>query len=100
MADTEQPKPKTPPSEPKVLIVNGMLMPDADSVRSVLYTLHQKMKGDAALAQQYQADPRRVLGSIGLNADIQTEVMKLEGIPIPEGMPCSETCMRTCLITI
>jgi len=100
MADTTQnaaPAPLAPASEPRAIVFKGVLVPDADSVRSMLYTLGERMKTDTKLAEQFKKDPERVLGNIGLCADIQTEVLAAQGIEIPEG--CSVTCGLSCAIT-
>lgn len=90
-----------PTSEPKATIVNGVLIPDADSVRSMLWTLSQRMKTDTALAEAFRTDPLRVLGEMGLNTELQAEAAKSFGIEIPEGARCTWTCViSNCTITI
>jgi hypothetical protein len=76
-----------------------MLIPDIDTVRSILFSLQQKMKTNAALAAAFQAEPAKVLGEVGLCVDLQFEVLKLLGIPIPEGcgFSCGSSCVGTSL---
>ena len=94
---------KAPAGEVKAIPINGMLIPDADSVRSMLWTLQERMKTDAQLAARYKAEPGVVLGSLGICRELQLEIMKAEGIEVPEGEPCyavQKTCSWThCMIT-
>jgi len=89
---------KAPTGEVKAVLVGGMLFPDADSVRSMLWTLQERMKTDAQLAARYQAEPGVVLGNLGICRELQLEIMKAEGIEVPEGEPC---CWppRSCIFT-
>jgi hypothetical protein len=90
-------QPLNPPSQPQARVINGMLIPDLDTVRSILFSLQQKMKTNAALAAAFQADPAKVLGEVGLCGDLQFEVLTLLGIPIPEG--CGFSCQDSCVGT-
>jgi hypothetical protein len=95
-----QNKPIVPTSEPQSILVNGALVPDADTVRSMLWTLSQKMKDDPRLAEAFRTDPHRVLGEIGLNNEIQRQAIKDLGVELPEGCVFSD-CVLTdyCIAT-
>jgi hypothetical protein len=84
-----------PPSQPQASVRNGALIPDLDTIRSILFTLQQKMKTDTRLAAAFQANPTKILGEVGLCLDVQVEVMKLLGIPIPEGGCGNTECFNT-----
>jgi hypothetical protein len=90
-------QPLNPPSQPQARVINGVLIPDLDTLRSILFTLQQKMKTNAALATAFKADPARVLGEVGVCRDLQSEVLTLLGIPIPEG--CGGSCQNSCIGT-
>jgi len=90
---------KAPAGEVKAIPINGMLIPDADSVRSMLWTLQERMKTDAQLAARYRAEPGIVLGNLGICRDLQLEIMKAEGIEIGEGEP-PRVCYVTCIISV
>jgi hypothetical protein len=82
-----------PNSEPKAQIANGTLIIDADSVRSILWTLQQNRLSDPDLDTSFKADPGKVLGQLGLSLEIQNEVLSGMGIAIPEG------CWWSCVVT-
>lgn len=89
---------KLPASEPKAIIVNGTLIPDADSVRSILWTLTQQMKNNPDLADSFSEDPLKVLGSLGLNYELQIEAAQAFGVELAEGGAAAE-CYATCACT-
>jgi hypothetical protein len=92
------PNVRPPASAPKAIVKRGVLGADAGSVRSILYTLGQKIKRDPKLARQFQDDPRKVLRDLGLNLDVQTEAIQSLGVELPEG--CASTCAgMTCAVT-
>jgi hypothetical protein len=90
---------KYPASEVKAVVVNGQLIPDANTVRSMLWTLSQTMKSNPELAELFRSDPLKVLGSLGLSAELQVEAAQSFGVEIPEGS-CVATCACTgCCVT-
>lgn len=95
----DAPDRRAPPGKVNAVIIDGMLVPDADSVRSMLWTLHQRIRKDAALAERYKSNPGEVLGQIGLCQALQKEVMRAEGFEIPEAVGCLAP-PDTCLITV
>jgi len=92
-------EPIAPISAPKAIIVDGHLIPDAGTVRSMLFTLSQRLKSDPALEEKFKADPKGVLGEIGLSGDVQVEAAEYLGIEPSQIAGCAFTCARTCAIT-
>lgn len=89
---------RSPPGQVNAVLINGMLVPDPDSVRSMLYTLHQRMRNDPALAERYRSNPGEVLGEIGICQDLRNEVLRAEGIEVPEGAFCTITCIISVIL--
>jgi hypothetical protein len=54
----------------------GVVVANAAGVRLVLNGLREKMKRDEALKRRFQDNPRQVLGSVGLNEEIQSEILR------------------------
>ncbi len=80
---------------------NGLVVPDIATIRAALQGLRQRMASDPELKKRFEADPGRVLGELGLNSDIQQEIMEETGIEVPEGRGCTYTCTCTeaCCVT-
>ncbi|QEH31580.1 hypothetical protein OJF2_00450 [Aquisphaera giovannonii] len=99
MGDTGYANPPAP--GPSVRVINGVIQPDAATIRTVLLELRRAMEQKPELAQRFQDDPGRVLGDIGLNREIQAEFMEEEGMEVPEGLDCAVTgCACTgCCVT-
>jgi hypothetical protein len=54
----------------------GVVVANAAGVRLVLNSLRGKMKRDEGLKRRFQDNPRQVLGSVGLNEEIQSEILR------------------------
>ena len=82
-------------------LIKGILMPSAETVREMILSLRERMENDKSLKSKYDSDPRKVLGEIGLNYEIQNEVLIEEGRNISlEGVECTGTCACTgCCVT-
>lgn len=81
--------------EVKVQLIDGIIIPDLDTVRQMVSALKIRMEENPVLKSDFDRDPRGVLGSVGLSQDIQGEILKDDGNlnEIPEG--CAVTCGMT-----
>src|SRR5436309_1456263 len=75
-------------------VVKGALVPGANLAEAVVVALKAQIAADPQLAEKWKADPRAVLADRGLVRDFQDEVLKAQGMDIPE-MFCGFTCIKT-----
>lgn len=87
----------------------GTIVPNAAAVRLITERLRERVQANGELRKQFESNPRLVLGSLGLNEDVQNEL--LQEIVLTSNMKqaapkggvaregCSYTCHNTCWIT-
>ena len=95
---------QVPPQNPRITtrVVNGVLHPSLPAVKQVVDRLQSELAGDPAFAATFQKNPRAVLGEMGLNGDVQREILQDAGLPVPPALArgCWGTCWFTrCVIT-
>lgn len=84
-----------------VAVYKGYMIPGNNVIVELVKQLRAEIADNADLAQQWQDDPRSVLASRGIMVDLQSEVLKAEGIPLPEAMKdCTVTVVSGCCVTI
>jgi hypothetical protein len=83
-------------------VTNGIIHPSLDDVKKVVDRLQTELQKDPAIAQEFEKNPREVLGSMGLNGDVQRELLQDAGIAVPAPLlRCWVTCWFTrCVITV
>lgn len=54
----------------------GVVVPNAAAIRAVIAHLNDNLMQDAALKKEFSANPRLVLGGLGLNSEVQDEILK------------------------
>lgn len=86
----------------------GVIVPNAAAVRLIVERLREKLAASEELKSQFRANPRLVLGSVGLNEDIQTELLaemsaNQKQVAQPGGGGggggCNISCVFTCACT-
>src|SRR4051812_43152399 len=75
-------------------VVKGSLIPGSKLAEAIVVALKAQIAADPELAKKWKADPRAVLADRGLVRDFQDEVLKAQGIDVPE-MFCTWTCLWT-----
>jgi hypothetical protein len=90
----------------KSAVIKGFLYPSEKDIKSVVASLQRHIKTDPNMAKQFKRDPRRTLGSFGLNEDVQRELLQDMGLKTRASLEwcictgCCDTCWCTgCCIT-
>jgi hypothetical protein len=79
-------------------VTKGALFPGAQDVAKIVKNLQTQIQVDPKLAKNFKSNPRGVLGALGLNEDVQTELLRDAGITA--ALPCVFTkCIHTCWFT-
>jgi hypothetical protein len=77
-------------------VINGTIVPDMQSVLTVLNYTVADLKADPEKMTRFKADPRGYLGALGLNADIQREALSEAGLlEVAKVVECGQTCGMT-----
>ena len=63
----------------KARFANGSISPDVKAVRLVIKGLRARLRSDKTFLKKYKKNPRVVLGELGLNRIIQTQILKEDG---------------------
>jgi hypothetical protein len=82
-------------------VIKGVLYPSDEHVKSVVASLQRKVKADPKMAKQFKKDPRRTLAALGLNEDIQVELLREMGMKSNARLSwcvCTDCC-KTCWCT-
>ena len=74
----------------KTTVIKGLLYPSDKDIKAIVTSLQSKVKKDPRIAKQFQKDPRRTLAALGLNEDVQTELLRDMGL---------KTALRFCICT-
>lgn len=93
----------------KAQLVDGILVPDVQTVRNMMKVLKDNARQDPELAKRWKTNPRRVLGEMGLPRSIQNQLLREEGrrvlrtqfdISMESGCwGCSGCCCTGCSFT-
>ena len=87
---------------------DGIVTLNASAIRTVVGRLADEMRRDAVLRERFFDNPRRVLGAVGLNEQIQNELLQNEfnlgNTPFFQSkmLPrciCTDCCTTACCIT-
>jgi hypothetical protein len=77
---------------------NGVIVPSEEDVKKVIAKLRREMKGNPRRFAAFKRNPRAMLGALGLNEDVQAELIREMGLAT--ALPCIFTnCHITCIFT-
>jgi hypothetical protein len=97
--------------EPRAVVVEsaGVVALNGPAIRLIVKKLHDDMAKDPNLKKIFYEDPRRVLGAVGLNQEIQNELLRNEvdfqDTPFFKGSAfawpclCTSCCCTGCCFT-
>jgi hypothetical protein len=80
-----------------VKIINGAIAPDHATALAVVSQFVDQLRADPQRLVAFRSNPRGALGALGLNEDIQNEVM-VDAATAKEA-DCLFTCVTTCWFT-
>ena len=82
-------------------VVKGAIFPSHEDIKEVVARVRREIKGNRKFAEKFKSNPRRTLGALGLNEDVQTELLHEAGISaICWFTDCIHTCWCTkCCLT-
>ena len=86
------------PARDQTTVVKGILFPSNEDIKKIVSSLRRKVKTDPKIASQFKKDPRRTLGALGLNEDVQVELLRDMGVKAPALRAwciCTDCC-KTC----
>jgi hypothetical protein len=92
----------------------GVLVPNGPAIRQITGKLQERILSDPQLQARFYENPRAVLASVGLNEEIQSEILRVDqdfaGSPFFAGarvedwcittVCCCTSCCRSCWITL
>jgi hypothetical protein len=87
---------------------NGVVNLNARAIRAVVSRLSENMRRNAVLRERFFDNPRQVLGAVGLNEEIQNELLqnefRLGNTPFFQSRLlgwciCTDCCTTSCCIT-
>jgi hypothetical protein len=86
----------------KSAVVNGVLYPSSKDIKAIVTSLQRKVAEDPNMAKLFKKDPRRTLATLGLNEDVQSELLREMNIKLTRALLswciCTECC-KTCWCT-
>ena len=71
------------------------ITPGTDEIKKTVSSLQRSLRTDPGLAEKFRTHPRAVLGALGLNEDLQSQLLHEAGIVV-EREGCWFTCIFTC----
>jgi hypothetical protein len=80
-------------------VVKGSLFAGHNDIKSIVANLQKTVKADPKIAAKFKSDPRGVLAALGLNEDLQRELLRDMGIQQPLGICWFTDCIHTCWCT-
>jgi len=83
----------------KVREVGSLLYPSRKDIKTIVTSLQRKVKTDGRIAMQFRKDPRRTLAALGLNEDVQTELLRDMGLRTVARWCICTGCCKTCWCT-
>jgi hypothetical protein len=113
-ASASQPStPQTPPAhvEPRIAgvdVTSGVVALNASAIRTVAERLRDDMRRNAVLRERFFDNPRQVLGAVGLNEEIQNELLQndfnlgntpFSQVRLQEWCVTTQCCCTNCCLT-
>ena len=81
-------------------VIKGLLYPSHQDIKTIITSLQRKVKTDPKIAKQFKKDPRNTLAALGLNEDVQHELLRDMGLQSVALNICICTaCCKTCWCT-
>jgi hypothetical protein len=80
-------------------IVDGVLFPSLAQVEQIAAQIQAKIKSSPAFAKEFTSDPYAILGTMGLNAEVQAELLHDDGVPLPDSCYITTCWFTRCVFT-
>ena len=81
-------------------VYKGYLLPGKNLISALVSQLKVEIANNPELEERWKTDPGSVLADRGVTTDYRKEILKAEGIPVPEGDGCDGTVYTGCCITV
>jgi hypothetical protein len=89
-------------SREKATVIKGALYPSSKDISTIVKSLQKRVVEDPNVAKLFKKDPRRTLATLGLNEDVQSELLREMSVKTTSAMLgwciCTECC-KTCWCT-